>query len=376
MFYKEKMILMFDAKMSLSAKLHQTGWQSWSVNTEADAIIKLLTFNYPPKGENRSITVSKSGILKKPAHGWCSWYCYGSNINEEKILDNARWVASDKQLSLNYILVDGGWARWGDWLEEDRNKFPNGMKPLSMAIKKMGLKPGIWTSPFLVDPQSNLARKHPDWLVRKKGRLIDGFKLTPFDKFFFYRKWILDIKNNSVLDYLNDCIARLVEERGFELLKLDFLYAIYFDPRLSTLEADSFFRSFLLRIKLKYPNVYTIASGCPLVPAVGVVDSMRIGPDTVLGPFFNFLPIMKLFDRYHLQESVMGRIRRRLWTKSLWNIDPDAFVCRDSLGFPEKLILNFSQFINEAGGNIFLGDDLTKLSPERIEKYVLPLFNK
>lgn len=359
-------------------KLLNVGWQSWSTSDNSFLKLPLNCFlPFHKKGEF-SINPVKSPKLKKPAYGWCSWYIYGQDINEEKILTQSKLIVSHKNrrnLPLEYILIDDGWCTWGDWLIENRHKFPKGLKNISKKIKGLKLKPGVWIAPFLVDPKSLLALEHPDWLVRKNDRLVEGVNLTPWDRYFPYKKWILNIKNPQVIKYLDDSIEYLVKDCGFELIKLDFLYSIFFDPNLSRTEANTFLRHFLYKIKTKYPKVYTLACGCPLIPAVGVIDSMRIGPDTSLDPFLKFL-LPQFFSRWYLDRKVIPTLSQRLWTKKLWRVDPDAFLCRKSLGYTHDQLIKFQKVIKAGDGNIFLGDDLTQLSSGRIRKYLLPLFDK
>lgn len=357
-------------------KLLNTGWQSWSTSAKSSFKFPLCNFRPNHKKGHFNFPFMANIKFKKPSYGWCSWYAYGWDINEKKILSNAKWIAENKtakKLPLDYILIDAGWSVWGDWMDENRKKFTKGLKNTSKKIKELGLKPGIWIAPFLVHPKSKVANENKDWFVRENGNLVDGLKLTPWDRIFPYKKWILDVKNPKVLKYLEKSIAYLIEECGFELLKLDFLYGLHFDPSLKGEEADKFLRDFLLRIKRKYPKVYTIGCGCPLLPAINTVDSMRIGPDSIITPFLKFISLPFL-SQLHISKSVIPTIMRRVWTKEFWNIDPDAFVCRGSIGLSHKQLLQFQKVVKIANGNIFLGDDLTRLSDDRIGKYLSPLF--
>lgn len=244
---------------------------------------------------------------------------------------------------------------------------------MAKTIKSLRLKPGIWMAPFLVHPKSRIAHEHSDWLLRKNGQLVEGLNLTPWDRFFGHKKWLLDTQNPNVLIYLQKTLKYLVEDCGFELIKLDFLYANHFNPNLSTKTADTFLRSYLAKIQKQYPHLYTLACGCPLVPAAGVVDSMRIGPDTTISPFLKFFT-PKFFSRWILDSHVLPTILKRLWTKKLWNIDPDAFICRKKMGYTTKQLQKFQAIIRKGKGNIFLGDDLTKLPKWKIKKFLYPLF--
>ena len=341
----------------------------------ARSLIEIPQSIYAPKKYDILPTIDiENRPLKKPATGWCSWYTYGWDITEKRILKNAKWISENKKLPLEYILVDAGWANAGDWFHEWKFKFPDGLKGMVSKIKSMGLKAGIWVAPFMVDPWSKTARQHPEWLIRNGGKLVDGFRLTPWDDILPFRKWIMDLKNPDVQKYLLDSISRLVEDVGVDMLKLDFLYSIYFDPSLTMIDADKLLKDFLMKIRNKYPNLYTIGCGCPLIPAINSFDSMRLGPDSVVSPFVKFLPLSGVFDRLYMHKRVTKTLHNRMWMRDLWNIDPDALVCRSDIGLSEDQISFSLETIKIAKGNIFLGDDLSKLPEERIEKYIYPLF--
>jgi alpha-galactosidase len=361
---------------SLLDKLLFTGWQSWSIGSSENALFRFPSFDYSP------VKVEESKIpdleprdikLKKPAKGWCSWYEFGSNINEHKILSQVEWLARNDLKEFEYILIDDGWeTNWGDWLYENKDRFPNGLKEIAAKIKQAGFKPGIWLAPFLVSPKSQLFKNHPEWLVRKNGKFVEGLRFTPLDSHMPYKRYILDINNEQAMRYVADILEYLVDECGFELLKLDFLYGIYFSPNHTDLQLDAFLKDFLTTIKESYPEVYTIACGCPLVPAIGVVDSMRIGFDTLI-PYVQGVPIIKDITNEYLYRRVLESIEKRAWTKIFWNVDPDVFVCRRSLGLTDKQIYKLREEIKKTGGNLFLGDDLTKLDKEKVDNFIRPL---
>jgi alpha-galactosidase len=356
------------------AQLFETGWQSWSTSYPKKK--RLPLYNYPPfpLGDSVQGVHIPQVSLKKSARGWCSWYYYGKHIDEQVILRQSEWFRSNPLEGFEYILVDDGWATyWGDWRSADRRKFPSGLKALSLKIQAFGHKPGIWLAPFLVSPHSSLVHKHPGWLVRHGGRPLEGVRFAPFDRYFPYRKYILDITQPAVVEYLEGVLNFLLVECGFQLIKLDFLYGMYNNPKLTTSESDKLLRAFLLNIRQRYPGVYTIACGCPLLPAVGAVDSMRIGPD-ILVPSMQSVPLVgKMMNRYCYQ-SVIHNIKSRSWTKKYWNLDYDAFICRENTGISDQQVHVQSQLIKESMGNIFLGDDMYALPKEKVQQLIKPLF--
>ena len=70
-------------------KLLDSGWQSWSTGYDVKNIGRVPIFLHPPKPipVNISLVGTSTPKLKKPIKGWCSYYAFGTNINETKILN-------------------------------------------------------------------------------------------------------------------------------------------------------------------------------------------------------------------------------------------------------------------------------------------------
>ena len=339
------------------AHLKITGWQSWTP-CKYHSFLKRQC-DYSPHGVN-SWFVSPAKSLKKPAIGWCSWYAFGKHIDEAKILSNSIEFAKYKVKQKNkYILIDDGWTVWGDWKSYNSTAFPRGIKYVAQEISKLGLKPGIWIAPFLVDNKSLFAHLNPNLLVRGNHGFVDGFRQLPIS-WPFAKKPILDIESHRTLTYLKNCIANLIENWGIELLKIDFLYAIYFNPVYKSSEIpDQIMHEFLKFIRSTYPHVYTIACGCPYGPASGVVDSVRISAD-IINPYLdNIFPINKIINYFRLKQ-LESNIRFHKPLREVWNLDPDVFVARKSTGFSSLQVKKLYKLIKECKGNLFLGDDLVK----------------
>ncbi len=356
-------------------RILNTGWQSWSWNNPNKTIFRFPLCCYPPQKAIAPEKLEVSFKLKKPVRGWCSFYAFGTRINEEKILNQISTLRQNGLTKFEYILIDDGWTKWGDWLEVDKNKFQKGMRDLAATIKEAGFKPGIWIAPFLVSPKSSIVKKHSNWIVQdSKGNYVEGLHFFPGNKYLPSKKFILDLKNPEVKKYLKKVLAFLLDTCKFSLIKLDWLYGIYYDPALTVTEADNILREFLQGIKEKYPDLYTIACGSPLLPALGVVDSMRIGPD-ILIPSVQNIPFLKSFTNKFLYKKALHNFKSRKWTRKYWNIDLDVFCCSGSLGFSEEEIIKFQRSIIQSKGNIFLGDDISKLSKDHIKKFIYPLIS-
>ncbi|MDD5140849.1 MAG: alpha-galactosidase [Verrucomicrobiales bacterium] len=106
-----------------------------------------------------------------------NWETTGFNFDFNRItgfFDPAREIGAE------LFLLDDGWfgnkhprldthAGLGDW-EPNRQRLPGGLAPLAAEAGKRGLKFGIWLEPEMVNPQSELFERHPDWVIAQPKR--------------------------------------------------------------------------------------------------------------------------------------------------------------------------------------------------------------
>ncbi len=92
-----------------------------------------------------------TNLLNAPPMGWNSWNAFGCNINESKILAQARAMAKNGMLEVGYkfVVMDDCWSKKArdanGNLEADPQKFPHGIKALSDTIHALGLKFGMYS---------------------------------------------------------------------------------------------------------------------------------------------------------------------------------------------------------------------------------------
>ncbi|TMG11362.1 MAG: hypothetical protein E6I01_13625 [Chloroflexi bacterium] len=158
--------------------------------------------------------------------GWCSWYHLGLAVTEADIARHAAFLAKRmpelaKTSTNGYrpvIQVDDGWMprwqRWGDWVANEF--FADGLHALATRVHRHRLEVGIWLAPFHVAADSQLARAHPEWLLKAN----DGSPLVDarLDKAYH----ILDPTHPDTLRFLVDLFLGLRRD-GFTYYKLDFL---------------------------------------------------------------------------------------------------------------------------------------------------------
>jgi len=306
-----------------------------------------------------------------PPLTWTHWYRFFQDIDEERFLANVREIAA-RGASLPFRtaeLDDGYQAAWGDWLECN-SKFPSGLEGLAREVRARGLTPGLWLAPFVVQPGSRLEREHPEWLLRdRRGRPVGaGF----FYSFFGHA---LDLSHPGALEHV-----RLLGERlrgwGFGFLKADFCYAgalpgARSDPRVTRAQA---LRRGLQALRAGIgEEAFLLGCGCPFGPAVGVVDAMRVGPDTAPAwhPELWSLPWTRaLLRRERSVPSLRNNLRHTLVHSALhrrwwWN-DPDCLLVRaDPTRLTEPEVQSAVGLLGLSGGMVISSDEVARLSPER-----------
>ena len=309
-----------------------------------------------------------------PRLQWTTWYHYFQNITARLFIQNLEQIQTvQDRLPFRVVQLDDGYqSAWGDWAVTN-GKFPDGLANLAAQVRQAGYSPGLWLAPFVVQKDSRMVREHPDWLLRSPGGrpISSGF----FGSFWGYA-W--DTTHPAVQQHLRELFTTLTREWGFALLKLDFVYAaalpgVHYDP--AATRAQALRRGLEVIRQAVGEETFLLGCGCPFGPAIGLVDGMRIGPDTspTWAPWFPWLPWARPLLRPEpsfpaLRNNIrhtlnLSCLHRRWW----WN-DPDCLLVRDR---ETELTLEEVQssltLTGLSGGMVADSDDLTGLSAERVE---------
>jgi alpha-galactosidase len=144
-----------------------------------------------------------------------SWEATYFDVNHSGQLALARKAA---QLGVELFCVDDGWfgarhsdrAGLGDWVVRP-DAFPEGLEPLVREVQRLGMKFGLWVEPEMVNPDSDLYRQHPDWVLHLPGRPRTEAR----------HQLILDFGRTEVVDYIFEQLNRLVETYQLDFFKWD-----------------------------------------------------------------------------------------------------------------------------------------------------------
>lgn len=144
-----------------------------------------------------------------------SWEATYFNIDPAQQVSLARTAA---KLGVELFCLDDGWfggrryqdAGLGDW-SVSPDVFPNGLQPLIDEVRGLGMQFGLWVEPEMVNPDSDLYRAHPDWVLHFPGRP----RTTARDQL------ILDFGRAEVIEHLFDALHALLDQHAIAFLKWD-----------------------------------------------------------------------------------------------------------------------------------------------------------
>ena len=270
---------------------------------------------------------SEMGVsaLAKPIAGYSSWYNHYENINDASItedLDGATRVLKPGDL----FQIDDGWeAAVGDWTE-DAAKFPRGMKASVSDIHERGYLAGLWLAPFVACSRSKLWKEHRDWFLLHNGK--PWYCGCNWGGFFS-----LDMDKPEVQDYLKATFDKVLNDWGFDLVKLDFLYgAAPWMTRGGSYDGESRGARMCRAMDMLRGwcgDKLILGCGVPLWPAFGKVDYCRIGCDAGLDWENTWLMRQVNREVVSTKNSIGNSYYRRELSGRAFLNDPDVFFLRD-----------------------------------------------
>ena len=144
-----------------------------------------------------------------------SWEATEFNVDQagqESLADKAA------KLGVELFVMDDGWfgkrnndkAGLGDWYPNPQ-KFPRGLKPLIDHVNALGMDFGLWVEPEMVNPDSDLYRLHPDWVMSFPGRPRSELR----------NQLVLNLARNDVKEYIFNVLDKLASDNNIRYFKWD-----------------------------------------------------------------------------------------------------------------------------------------------------------
>ncbi|MDX3234503.1 alpha-galactosidase [Streptomyces sp. ME03-5709C] len=144
-----------------------------------------------------------------------SWEATGFDVDEAGQMALAARAAT---LGVELYVIDDGWfgarrddrAGLGDWTPA-ADRFPSGLGPLAEEVHRLGMRFGLWVEPEMVNPDSDLYRAHPDWVLHVPDRARTELR----------NQLVLNFARRDVADWAYGWLTRLVADNGVDFLKWD-----------------------------------------------------------------------------------------------------------------------------------------------------------
>lgn len=144
-----------------------------------------------------------------------NWEATYFDFDEKKlhpIVDDA------KEMGIEMFVLDDGWfghrdddnSSLGDWSVFEK-KFPNGLDHFADYVHQQGLKFGLWFEPEMISMDSDLYKKHPDYLMHVPGRLPSPSR----------NQYVLDLGRKEVRDNIFDQMNNILSSGKIDYIKWD-----------------------------------------------------------------------------------------------------------------------------------------------------------
>lgn len=350
----------------------------WNLQPSEHFITPKFIFGYTEKGKEgvthnltgyeREIVMPQNTVNKLRPVIYNSWYATTFDVNEK---DQLALAKTAKSIGVEMFVIDDGWFKGrindagglGDWTV-DYNKFPKGLSSMIRKINDMSLDFGLWVEPEMVNPNSDLYRTHPDWVLNFTNRT----------RLETRNQLVLNLARQDVYDYLYESMVDLLKNHNIKYLKWDMNRALSepgwpsaspeMQREVRILYVQNLYK-LIDKLREKFPGVWieNCSSGG------GRVDLGMLSRTDAFWASDNTDPIDRLFIQY----SFLGFFPAN--TMISWTTTEDGHQQNPSLAY---------RFDVAMSGVLGVGNDITKwtneekvLATEKIEKYkqIRPLVN-
>lgn len=279
-----------------------------------------------------------------------SWEATGFKVDEAGQIALAEKAAS---IGVERFVMDDGWfgarnsdkAGLGDWVVNTQ-KFPHGLKPLIERVHALGMDFGLWVEPEMANPDSDLYRAHPDWVLHMNGRPRTEGR----------NQLVLNLARADVRAYVYNALDKLLSENDIAFFKWDYNRS-WSEPGWPEVAPDEqknvyvdFIRNYygiLEELRKKHPKVEieSCSSGGGRIDlgVMHLTDEVWTSDNT------------DAFDRLRIQDGFT-----QAWTPAVmmaWVTDSPNWVNSRTLSLEYR-------FLSSMQGSLGIGADLSKWQPQ------------
>ena len=282
-----------------------------------------------------------------------SWEATGFSVDEPGQVALAEKAAS---IGVERFVMDDGWfgqrkddhAGLGDWYV-NKEKFPNGLKPLIDKVHSVGMDFGLWVEPEMVNPNSDLYRKHPDWVLNFTGRPRSEQR----------NQLVLNLARKDVRDYVFGFLDDLLSHNQIAFLKWDY-NRNWSEPGWPAVAPDEQQAVYVEYVRNLYSILRELREKHPQVE----IESCSGGGGRV------DLGILKLTDEVWPSDNTDPFDRLRIQDGFTYAYTPGVMMAwvTDSPGWMNQRTTSVTyRFLSSMQGSLGVGANLNKWTPAEFE---------
>lgn len=122
------------------------------------------------------------------------------------------------EIGVERFVLDDGWfgsrrddtSGLGDWVVSEQ-AWPQGLTPLIDHVLGLGMQFGLWFEPEMVNPDSELYRTHPDWILNVPGHRAHLLR----------NQLVLDLSRAEVRNHLFEQMHAVLSDNAVSYVKWD-----------------------------------------------------------------------------------------------------------------------------------------------------------
>jgi len=143
------------------------------------------------------------------------WEAVYFDHNEEKI---KALIDVASEIGIERVVLDDGWfhsrrddrAGLGDWVI-DPAVWPHGLAPIIKYINDKGIEFGLWFEGEMVNPDSDLYRAHPEWILHEADRIPPLWR----------HQLVLDLGHEGAFNHVLEQISAVLAAHNIAYIKWD-----------------------------------------------------------------------------------------------------------------------------------------------------------
>lgn len=300
----------------------------------------------------RAMSEYKEANTPKPAV-----YKLQSDLTYDNILEKLSFLRGLKA-PFDYIEIGQGWqSAIGDWEETDSLN----LKQTAYQINNSGYKAGIWTSPFIVDKDSEFFETEKQWILRHADGSVCTYAVDGKE----YA--VIDVSSADYLDWLEMTYQRLCAY-GFYMHHVDHTLSfmlqkdvVLLDPTLTVTEA--YLRAVkVIKNAIGIDGYLYITNGFN-APLAGIADSVQISSD---------VNVMKNRSNSNVMPRIVNQTAMRGYMSQWWHNSCAALIDKDfakKYSPAEMKTLLVCEYMSGGAGMV---SDLSTNEELKLLKLVLP----